>query len=279
MAKKKKSAKSITEIGRLTRTEGWELAVAEYAFGDAPALKRIRTVLREKRFTVKDSEATYRLINHWTDLGLVEDSARQSEEGWRRLSLVDLIWIKTLAEMRSFGVPLETLQAVRNSIFKVPKNHATRPDFEYAVAHCLVKKNSSFFLLVFSEGRADVIDQDQLDFNKALGLLSGESYLTISINAICKQVIPSLSIPINPISTHLDEKELSVVNAIREGRYDQIEVHSRDGKVNRIELKERRQGRQEKIDELISKISFGEVTVKFQNGKPVLTEVVESRKV
>ena len=57
-----------------------ELAVAEYALGDAQSVAEVRRVLQEKRFTIKDSEASYRLMNHWTELGLVEDSDRQSRK-------------------------------------------------------------------------------------------------------------------------------------------------------------------------------------------------------
>ena len=85
--------------------------------------------------------------------------------------------------------------------------------------------------------------------------------------------------PLPFFAPHLDEKELSVIEAIREGRYDEIEVRLRDGSVERIELKERRKGGLSGIDEFLSKISFGEMTVKVQDGKPVLIELVEKRKV
>ena len=190
-------------------------------------------MLQEKRFTIKDSEASYRLMNHWTELGLVEDSI-VNEEGWRRLSLVDLIWIKALMEMRRFGMPLNALKTVKDSVFKAIKKGVTRPDFEYAIAHGVLVKKTTFFLLVFSDGGAEVLDQEQIDFNRGLGLLSEQSYLTLNINALCKQIIPSLSIPLPFFAPYLDEKELSVIEAIREGRHDEIEVRLRDGSVERI---------------------------------------------
>ena len=88
-----------------------------------------------------------------------------------------------------------------------------------------------------------------------------------------------MSIPLPFFAPYLDEKELSVIEAIREGRHDEIEVRLRDGSVERIELKERRKGGIRGIDDLLSKISFGEMTIKVQDGKPVLTELVEKRKV
>ena len=83
---RKNEKKSTLQPLRLTRATGWELAVAEYALGDAQSVAEVRRVLQEKRFTIKDSEAGYRLMN-LTELGLVEDSIGKARKAGR-LSLL-----------------------------------------------------------------------------------------------------------------------------------------------------------------------------------------------
>ena len=74
---------------------------------------------RLKRFELKDTEQTYRTINHWCSVGLLDDS-RINSQGWRKFSMVELAFISIISALRNFGVPLETIKVVKEELFKVP---------------------------------------------------------------------------------------------------------------------------------------------------------------
>ncbi len=242
-------------------------------------MERISEFLNNKRFTVKDSGATYRLINHWTEVGLIEDEGRDSEEGWRRLSFLDLVWISALVEMRQYGLPLDTLEIARRAIFDMPDRPGKkRVELEYAVAHCVFLRRSKFMIIMFSDGHAEVLNEDEFDLNRTVGLLDYDSFLTINLNRICKKHLPSVEIPSSGFKVDLSDKELSVVASIRAGEYDVVEVHRRDGEIDRIKCRSNKQTVVKKLDELARKIEFGEFTVKVQKGKAVVTQFSESKK-
>ena len=93
-------------MSRINFGDSWILRVSTYAFSDSPNLVAFREAINKKTNTVNDSGATYRLINHWADGGLIEDSRLDSKKGWRRLSFLDLVWIQVLVELRKYGVAI-----------------------------------------------------------------------------------------------------------------------------------------------------------------------------
>lgn len=269
------------QLSRLVRSNSWELDIAQYSIEPTPEMVQISDFLNDKRFTVKDSGATYRLINHWTEVGLIEDKRRDSDEGWRRMSFLDLVWISALVEMRQYGLPLDRLEIARRAIFDLPDRPDTkRVEFEYAVAHCVFLKRYRFLILVFGDGHAEVLSEDQFDLNRnrSAGLLDYESFLTINLNRLCKKHLPSIEIPPSGFKVDLSDKELSVIESLRAGKFDVVEVHRRDGEIDLIRRRSKKQAAAKKLDELARKIEFGEFTVKVQKGKAVVTQVSETKK-
>ena len=267
------------QVSRLGRTDSWDLDFAEYACKSNPGIEKVSEFLNDKRYTVKDSGATYRLINHWTEAGLVEDEKRDSEEGWRRLNFLDLVWISAMIEMRKFGLPLDSLEIARRAIFDLSeKPGVKRIEFEYAVAHCVFRRSTKFMILMFNDGYAEVLNENEFDMNRSVGLLEYDSFLTINLNRLCKKHSPSVKVPSSVFKIHLTDKELSVIESLRSGDYDVVEVHHRDGEIDRIKGRSNKQAAAKELDELARKIEFGEFTVKVQKGKAVVTQVSESKK-
>ncbi len=265
---------------RINFGDSWTLRVASYAFADSNRLDRFRLAINEKKNTVSESGATYRLINHWADTGLIDDSHRDSKKGWRRLSFLDLVWIQVLIELRKYGVPLDLLRIARRAIFEVPERPAiVRPDFEYAVANCLSENPNRFLVVFFSDGFAEVTDEATLELSIESTLFTPDSYLAVDLNHCCKNVSPKTPLPQFRVKLALSDEETSVIESVRSGQYDVVEVHSADGKVDRIKCRSRTNKTANQLDDLAKRMKYGEFTVKVQDGKATLTEVVESKKV
>ena len=114
--------------------------------------------------------------------------------------------------------------------------------------------------------------------NRSVGLLEYDSFLTINLNRLCKKHSPSVKVPSSVFKIYLTDKELSVIESLRSGDYDVVEVHHRDGEIDRIKGRSNKQAAAKELDELARKIEFGEFTVKVQKGKAVVTQVSESKK-
>jgi hypothetical protein len=267
-------------MARINVGDSWILRVASYAYNESPDLERFREAINSKRNTVNDSGATYRLINHWADEGLIEDSRQDAKKGWRRLSFLDLVWIQVLVELRKYGVPLDLLRLARSAIFEVPDNPTiVKPDFEYAIASCLRQSPLRFLIVFFSDGFAEVTDEGTLELGVKSTLFTSNSYLLVDLNQCCKSVSPKTPLPSFRVNNSLSDEEETLIESIRSGEYDVVEVHGADGKIDRIKCRVTTNKLAERLDELAKRIKYGDFTVKIQDGKATLTEVTESKKV
>jgi DNA-binding transcriptional MerR regulator len=70
-----------------------------------------------KSFIGTDTGVPYRSINHWENAGLI-DNDRGEARSWRRFSFVEFIWIRMIDEMRKVGLPMDTIKAVKQSLFQ-----------------------------------------------------------------------------------------------------------------------------------------------------------------
>src|SRR5438105_2733144 len=72
----------------------------------------------EPRYTVKDTSQSYRSINHWSEMGLV-GGMRFKDSGWRKFSFVELAWIEIISELRSFGLPIQSIQNLKEDLLDI----------------------------------------------------------------------------------------------------------------------------------------------------------------
>lgn len=89
-------------------------------FFDSKSLEKLaelHEIITKERLTVKDTGINYRVINHWDEQGLIHFK-RKGEEGHRKFSLVDFIWIKVVNELRAFGVKLTDIQKITKDVYE-----------------------------------------------------------------------------------------------------------------------------------------------------------------
>ncbi|GAB3816559.1 hypothetical protein GCM10028895_11880 [Pontibacter rugosus] len=71
--------------------------------------------LKYRQFTLKDAGITSRVHNNWRSLGIVPDS----EEDGKKLyfDFIQYLWLQIVKDLRRFGLPLETIAAVKDYMF------------------------------------------------------------------------------------------------------------------------------------------------------------------
>ncbi|MCC9138913.1 hypothetical protein ACFSKU_14800 [Pontibacter silvestris] len=71
--------------------------------------------LQRRQFTLKDAGITSRVHNNWRSLGIVPDS----EEDGKKLyfDFIQYLWLQIVKDLRKFGLPLETIAAVKDYLF------------------------------------------------------------------------------------------------------------------------------------------------------------------
>jgi len=77
-------------------------------------LETLLPALHKPRFTIRDSDVGRRNIAHWGDNELLIGEFEPGK--WRRFTYLEVIWLRMVAHMRSFDVPLEKIKKVKDAI-------------------------------------------------------------------------------------------------------------------------------------------------------------------
>lgn len=264
---------------RLVRSEAWDIGFARYCFGsdgsDDKYTIKIKKWIREKGFTVKDSGATHRVINHWTDRGLINDNARKSDQEWRKFSVVDLVWIHILMELRRFGMPLEAMKkAYQSTFFSPAKNQVEIPILEFSIFRCMIRK--PIVVIVYADGWCEYLTKSDYEFNLQIGLLEEKAYLVVNLNQCVRSVLPKIDAPEYPLTVTPTEAELEVIGKLRKGEFDELNIQLKNGEIHSLKTIYKSN---EDVLGLIEKLEYGECKIVRQKGKTVLTQVSELQRI
>lgn len=242
--------------------DAYDRDFAEYHYGKRWRLAS--SMLNEKKYTIKDTDQSYRLINHWSGLGLIADDRRNAGE-WRKLSMIDIVWIHVVVALRGFGLPLDKLRMTQQTLFAGSSKDSQCPFFEFAIALALMKNEQ--FLIVFPDGKATVMDGNRIEWNRLTFHI--DDYICIDLNRIVSRIFKDKDFtPIYQASTKLNDDELDVLLHMRSGNYESVSVKMKDGKVELIEATQSVES-QKKFIELVKEAKYQKIEVQTADGKIV----------
>lgn len=188
-------------------------------------------LLNKKIFKVADTSFTYRQINSLDEGKLLpEDNDR--ENGWRKFSLKEVIYLDILKELKTFGLKYEQLKKLWEAFFKLPTG-------EVAISCALGKVEIT--LTVDSGG--EVIFYDPLSY--LFFRDSSKTVIQIQLNEIINKnwkMAGKEEIPIKHSFTdlladadipemELTHKEEELIKIIRDENYNAIRMKKKDGGV------------------------------------------------
>lgn len=193
-----------------------------------------------------DEVLSYRLINHWQKAGLLDES-RQDSKGWRKYSLIDLLWIRIIVILREFGVSLQNLRKVKQDLLGESKPYmlfskehgwmkSIRKDhtLEYAIVEAILRQRE-FFIIIFQDFTCDVATTAEIAMSREVG--ATDCFIQISINPLLQALFPESDIRVNKREFEVTDDELAVIAKLRTEDVESISIRKRDGKVYLIESK------------------------------------------
>jgi len=235
-------------------------------------------IINEKRNRLDKSKFTYRIINHWQKEGLISDD-RPSGKGWRSYSLMDMVWLNVITELRKFGYSLEKIKLVKESLISPLINHKEKhqlPFLEVYVALALINKEPTY-LLVFDNGEALPVTTKEMV--NAIQFKTIGNHIQISINNILQKIYPKKDLkPRFKTFIKLSDEEFELMALVRTGNYESITIKNKDGQIERLEATEHLKA-DERITELLKSGKFQNIEIKQQGGKVVCVKRTIKKKV
>lgn len=219
---------------------------------------------REQKHPVKFTQQTYRTISTWVNYGLIDDP-RDSNKGWRKYSLLDLMWVRIIDELRLFGLPLEKIKEVKDWLFIAPIEGKTMYFIDFFTTSAL--SGHPIALAVLSDGTAFLgMDEEVKLSQKHAGL---KHFIYLNLNEVIKEVfkLPELKTDYERL-WGLSKAELELLHLIKSQNYSSIEVVMGRGVIQRLEATQDVEPESRIID-LIKENKFQEINVKQKDGKVV----------
>jgi DNA-binding transcriptional MerR regulator len=221
--------------------------------------------INEQNKKISNADFSYRIINHWEANGLIANT-RPENKGWRRYSLVDVVWLHIVKELRAFGFSLDQILNVRKNL--TAPNSITKSEFpllEYYIALALV--NEPVYLLVFSNGSAHPLTENEYQMNREFN--TSTSHIQIQLNPIIQKMFPGKNLKPDFKESHkitIDERK--GVLMLRLGCFEEAKIANEDSEQD-IEIKNKHNIEQiiEDTIQLIFKHNYESITIKHGIGK------------
>ena len=234
----------------------------------------MQAVLHKRRYKPFQSQVSYRVLNHWATMGLIEDQREQDAQTWRLFSLIDLLWIRVLLDLRNFGLSLAMLQRVKQTLHIGKKG--AYPVLDVAVGLCL--KREPTYIVVFEDGYAALATNDSLEFSDAV--IGQQNYIRININRLFREITGDKEkkfVPLLPAKISLNGKQLDVIAALEEQGIDEITIRKQRDKITMIDITKHVDGAAS-INECAEEIGFGDIGIRVEKGKQRYTKITKHRK-
>lgn len=232
--------------------------------------------LNERKHRLTDSAATYRIINYWEKEGLLTDS-RTTVTGWRKYSLMDMAWIKLLAELRKFGYPIEGLKQLKsNLIEKHPLNGQESFVYLEAYTALAIVQKIPIFINIMPNGNSILTTQREKRSLEENRLFAVNSHLCISLNHLLS-AITNKGFYHTKLESQLTPEEIELLNTIRTGDFTSVNVRLKNGVIDMIDMTDSVEC-SEKIVNILRSNNYQNIEVVQKDGKVVSIKRTITRK-
>lgn len=250
------------EQSKIIRDNKYSLLFAKFSGN-----KKLLSFLNEKKYFIgKNTEATYRILNHWLKKGLIEES-RNKGIGWSKFSLVDLVWQRIILELRTFGFPNEKILKVKDCLIDIKNNIREHyPILEFHIARAM-QKNATF-LVIYNDGFADLGIDKEIKLSEEIGMLD-KNRILININQILGKIFGTEDFePMLEIGNYLNPEEQKLIELINTKNIESVEVVLKNGKIDMLKNKEKIKIGKRLID-IMKESKYQTITVKMDgSNKP-----------
>jgi hypothetical protein len=234
-----------------------EMKFKEYFAKIDPEFRRL---LNERKFTASEIDISYRVLSHWDQIGILPDGTKTN--GWRKFSIVEMVWLSAIKTLRGFGIPLNKTLTIKDSIFLWDQKKDSYPLLEFYVYKAWYTDEDPY-IVILESGKADLGTSEELELTKFWQRTN--DMLLISLKSTLKKLGKDVTLP--KLILPSEEREEELLDLVRSSK-SPLDLKKITG------LSGERLRYLEEVFEIDSKIT-GDVRVKARNGKIKELETTE----
>lgn len=209
------------------RSGSFDIAYADY-FSN-PKFAKLRSILNKREFRFGGENVSYRVLSHWDASGVLPEGVERTE-GWRRFSLVELVWLEAVKRLRDFGVSLERIAEARTQIMDWDAKKKGYALFELYVAFAWASDNDPY-IAVLPDGTAYVATMEEVNATQRLFDEQGD-VLLVSLKSILRA--KGHKVPLARGLFALSNKEAEVLAALHSDN-KKVNISFKGNEVSEIE--------------------------------------------
>lgn len=252
----------------IARSDDFDVDYHNYLYGDVAQLSKLRERMRVRTFAVGNTGVAYRVINHWEQKKLLPK--RDEDEGWRKFSFVELVWLKIISRLRKLGFPIEQIVRTKNGVMVWDKELRTYPLLEYYIVKAAASQIDPY-IFVLPDGKATVLSSREIEDYK--GIFGSKDMVLISLKSILSELGVKNTKP--ETLRAVSHAEGALLNEVRGEETGDIRAKIKNSKVRKIEnLSEMKKFPETlPLGDILGEIKnagedfFGVLNIKYQNGK------------
>jgi DNA-binding transcriptional MerR regulator len=235
--------------------------------------------LNDKSKRISAEDVSYRIVNYWEKEGLLI-SDRVDGKGWRKYSLLDILWLQLLVELRKFGYPVESLKKLKEKMTEVHPLKKTEAFVNLEVyAAMAITNRVACWLHVLPNGNSFLTTQKERQALENAGIFYNNSAINISLNYTLSQITKKDFSPIDQTEVIYDD-EFELLSLMRLIDCTSFTVHFKNGKAERFEAVEYL-ANTAKISDLLRQTPYQRIELLQQDGgitqvKRTITKKIKS---
>lgn len=251
-----------------------------YLMEGVEEIESARGLLNKKRFRVSDTNLTYRQVNSLDNNNMLKDE-RKENNGWRKFSLKEVIYLSVIKEVKNYGITNDQLENIKKSFFS--------KDYAFDTDECLLLILNGVKIIM-------VLDKDFcVSFYTIPSYFvyqkNSKSFININLNEVFletwerigkkrveyKNELDLLAGIVKDFDT--DEKEVELLKLIRNKDYKSIFIKKKDKnefivKGEKVELV-----KENDLVKMIEDKDFADINIVKRDGNIVNIKVEENFKI
>jgi len=224
--------------------------------------------LNNECYSVNSSGQTYRTIDVWSKAGLFDDlklidKHTTDKQEWKKFSMLDLIWIEIISQLRKFGLSLVTIKALKSSL-RCYAGNLKNLKWAYESKVREVFQGAQIVIIVQSNGEAEIHDYLEWEYIKRKYKIN--NFIIVNFTEIVKSLNKNVKI-VTKHSLVVSEpsKEFEILQLIKNGNYESVEIVPKNGVIERYRLNQKVDVNKRIID-ILKEADYQNITINRTNG-------------
>ncbi len=241
-----------------------------------------KSILASKTKNLKCTKQSARVLSSWADCGIIANNKSANDKGWRTFTMLDILWIDIVSELRLYGLSVSKLQRSYSSMHIAPNGNTDFPQFEATVT--LAMLNRPVYILVFSDGYCQPISRTCLsNYYFIFNTHSQPSFILLDLRNIVSQYFDINSYPQTEsemYSVKMKASEMELLANLRDPKIKDINIVKKNGEIAQIKTTEKPKDLRElqKLAKTIANFSHGSFEGKLNDGVLTYLEVTKTKK-